>query len=107
MRRDEDRHASVMVAAPVANEVSGASAGDHGTGRHQLVEHRLAWFIARPEAADVFSAIAQPLVQPVPFGTKRIVLRVPAAGHVVKGHGHVQHEPAHRSAPFRADVLTR
>jgi hypothetical protein len=28
----------VMVAAPVAHEVSGASAGDHGTGRHQLVE---------------------------------------------------------------------
>jgi hypothetical protein len=68
MRRDENRHAIVMVSGPVVDEVSRASAGDHGTSRHHLVEHRATWFIARPEAADVFTAVAQPLMQPVPNG---------------------------------------
>jgi hypothetical protein len=80
MRRDEYRHAIVMVAAPVVDEVPCASAGDHGTGRDHLVEHCPTWFVARPEAADVRSAIAQPLVQPVASSTERIVFVVTGAG---------------------------
>jgi hypothetical protein len=63
--RDEDRHAIVMIAAPVVDEVSGSSTGEHGTGGQHLVEHCLTRLIAGPVATGFFSAVAQPFVQPV------------------------------------------
>src|SRR5215217_3456385 len=39
VRWNEDRHAVVVVATPVAGEVPGPSPGDYGAARHRLVEH--------------------------------------------------------------------
>jgi hypothetical protein len=42
VQHDEDRHAVVMIAAPVVGEVAGPPPGHDGTGRQYLVNHDLA-----------------------------------------------------------------
>ncbi len=95
MRQNEDRHAVVMVAVPVVGEVCGASAGDHGTGRHHLVENRSTWLVARSIARRIVAAaLGQPVVQTLAPVAEAVALRIPRAGdETVQRHRHVQHDP--------------
>jgi len=58
--RNEDRHAVVMVAVPVAGEVPGPLPGDHRAGGQRLVKHDLAIGVAGSERLDAARVAAAP-----------------------------------------------
>jgi hypothetical protein len=65
---------TLMIAAPVVDEVAGPPPGDDGTGRHQLVKHDLALAITRPKVGDLGFSVAEPLLQPHAANSSRVRL---------------------------------
>jgi hypothetical protein len=105
MRRNEDRYAVVVVAAPVAGEVPGAFPGDDGSGFHRLVVDDLAVRGAGPIRVDPVTIagvvatavdVAEPVHQAHPVEAGRILGVVVGSGdEPVQGHRHVQGHSRH------------
>jgi hypothetical protein len=97
--RNEDRHAVVMVAAPVAGEVPGPLAGDHRAGGQRLVKHDLAIGVAgseRLDAARVAAAAPEPVHEAHAVDAGRVLgVVVRSSDEPVQrhrhGHVHLRH----------------
>src|SRR5215213_452851 len=100
--RDEDRHAVVVVAAPVTGKVSGPSPGDDCAAGHRLLEDDLAVRVARPEVIGSVAALldsVEPIHQTHAVDSGRILGVVVRPGdEAVQGHRHGQEHLRHRSS---------
>jgi hypothetical protein len=96
MGEDEDRHAVVVITLPAPGQLEGAPAGDHRACRHGLAEHLSARAIRHP--------VVHPVEQPTAVAAQLLARTVVRSGdEAVQGHGHVQHELAHRVCSVRCE----
>jgi hypothetical protein len=89
---DEDRHAVVVVAVPVAGGLDRAAAGDDRPRRHELVHHPAVGAAEIHELPDTGVGVRQgPLVEAVAAVAEAVVdALVGPCDESVEGHGHVE-----------------